>query len=208
LKLYLIATVEEWLYILKSDNPMKKIILLSLLVMTLLLSKSYAQDAERYGKTLNLGLGIGYYGYINHSVPVLHFNYELDVAKNFTLAPFISFYSYHYDYYWGNPNKPYKYYTYRSTVIPLGVKGTYYFDSLLEADPKWDFYLAASLGVNLYRERWSEGYGGDRGLYKTSSPLYIDLHAGTEYHINQRVGLFLDLSTGVSTIGLSIHAKN
>jgi hypothetical protein len=35
--------------------------------------------------------------------------------------------------------------------------------------------------------------------------LFLDLHLGAEYHLNNRVGLFLDLSTGVSTIGLAIH---
>ena len=38
---------------------------------------------KNLGNTLNLGLGIGgysgYYGYVGHSMPVLHVDYEIDV---------------------------------------------------------------------------------------------------------------------------------
>src|SRR4051812_23236376 len=96
----------------------KKIILSLLLILTVFQFKGFAQ--EQYGKTLNLGLGIGYYGYVGRSLPVFHANYELNVAKDFTLAPFVTFYSFSNDYYWGNKNYPYRYYTYRETVIPIG----------------------------------------------------------------------------------------
>jgi hypothetical protein len=94
---------------------------------------------EQFGNTLNLGLGIGYYGYITKSTPAFHADYEFQVANNFTLAPFITFYTFQNSYYWGNPNYPYRNYSYRQSVIPIGVKATYYFDKLLEAGNKWDF---------------------------------------------------------------------
>ena len=153
--------------------------------------------AENYGGTLNLGLGLGgysgYYGYYNNS-PVFHINYEFDVANSFTLAPFLSFSSYRYNMYY-----------YNQTIIPIGVKGTYYFDQLLNANSDWDFYLAGSLGFAIIKTSWDNGYTGDRNYYQDGSPLFLDLHIGTEYHLNNRLGLFLDLSTGVSTVGLAIH---
>jgi hypothetical protein len=164
---------------------------------------------EKYGNTLNLGLGVagftGRFGYVGHSVPVIHINYELNVAKNFTLAPFISFYTFHESYYWGNNNHPYQYYEFRQTVIPIGVKGTYYFDQLLRANSKWDFYLAGSLGFNLVNTSWSDNYEGDKYYYGNAEPLFLDIHIGAEYHFNNRIGAFLDLSTSVSTIGIAIH---
>jgi len=180
---------------------------IAFLICFLALSRnSSAQSA--YGKTLNLGAGIGYYGYLNHSIPVLHLNYEFDVAKDVTLAPFISFYSYRNDYYWGNKNYPYRYYRYNETVIPIGIKGSYYFDRAVHAGNKWDFYFAASLGFAVVRSGWEDGYYGDRNLYRNayrgSSPLYLDLHLGADYHVNKSLGVFLDLSSGVSTLGLSI----
>ena len=181
---------------------MKKLIA-SFFILIIFQISGYGQ--ENYGKTLNLGLGIGYYGYVGRSLPVFHINYEFDVAKNFTLAPFLTFYSYSNSYYWGDKNHPYRYYTYRQTVVPIGAKGTYYFDDLLEAGSKWDFYLAASLGFAIVNSSWDGDYEGDRNVYRGASSLYLDFHVGSEYHFNNNLGMFLDLSTGVSTIGLSIH---
>ncbi|MBN1339280.1 MAG: hypothetical protein JXA03_08150, partial [Bacteroidales bacterium] len=126
---------------------------------------------------------------------------------SFTLAPFISFYSYRRDYYYGNPHDNNRYY-YHETVILGGVKGTYYFDDLLNANPKWDFYLAGSLGFAFSNSRWDDGYEGDKDYYNSARPLFLDLHIGSEYHFNDKLGAFLDLSTGVSTIGLAIHLNN
>lgn len=191
---------------------MKKIITSALILFTLLNLNGYGQEttgAEKHGKTLNLGLGIGgysgYYSYVGRSLPVFNINYEFDVAKNFTLAPFISFYSYTNSYYWGNKNYPYRYYTYRETVIPIGCKGTYYFDELLKAGSKWDFYLSGSLGFAIVNASWDRDYYGDKNYYRRGSSLFFDFHVGTEYHFNNHLGAFLDLSTGVSTIGLAIH---
>lgn len=187
---------------------MKKIIITAIVLLFFFQQNSNAQ--EKYGNTLNLGLGIGgyggYYGYVGSSIPVFHINYEFDVAKNFTLAPFLSFSSYSNSYYWGDKNHPYRYYTYSETVIPIGVKGTYYFDDLLKLNSKWDVYLGGSLGFAIVNSHWDDGYYGDRYYYhNTRSPLFLDLHIGAEYHFTNRIGAFLDLSTGFSTIGLAIH---
>jgi hypothetical protein len=109
---------------------------------------------------------------VGRSVPVFHVDYEFDVAKSFTLAPFISFSSYRTGYYWGDKNDPYKYYYYHETVIPIGVKGTYYFDKLLNANSNWDFYLAGSLGFAIVNSSWDSGYNGDRNYY-TNGMLYF-----------------------------------
>lgn len=178
---------------------MKKIaitMVLFLAVFSTSLSAQHSIFSERYGSTLNLGVGVGgysgYYGYIGHTLPVLHINYEFDVARNFTLAPFATFYSY-------TDNN------YRETVIPLGVKGTLYLDKLLHAGSRWDFYGAGSLGFALVNTTWDANYNGDRTYYRTASPLFLDLHLGTEFKLSNHLGLFLDLSTGVSTVGLAIH---
>lgn len=163
-------------------------------------------SGESYGNTLNLGIGIGYYGYIGQTLPVVHADFEFQVAGHFTLAPFITVFSYRNYYYWGNPNNPYKNYYYRHTVIPIGVKGSYYFDHILRAGPKWDFYLAASLGFAIRKTVWESGYDGEPTVVSHgTSGLYLDGHIGAEYHLNQRLGLFLDCSSGISTFGLAVH---
>jgi hypothetical protein len=179
---------------------MKKIIIISLIFAAFVSFSSQAQNAnysEKYGSTLNLGLGIGgysgYYGHVGHTLPVFHINYEFDVARNFTLAPFATFYSYR--------NEPDHY---RETVIPIGAKGSLYLDRVLNANSQWDFYLAGSLGFALVNSSWDAGYSGET-YYQNVSPLFLDLHIGTECHLSNHVGLFLDLSTGVSTLGLAFH---
>ncbi len=192
---------------------MKKLIVISIAFLTLFVSNSNAQDkpeAEKYGNTLNLGAGVGYYGSVGHPLPVGMLNYEFDVAKNFTLAPFVGIYSYQNYYYWGNPNEPkgdpsYRLYSYRATAVPVGVKGSYYFDQLFRANSKWDFYAAGSVGFVFRKVVWENGYYGDKYVYQSASPLYLDAHVGAEYHMTEKAGLFLDLSTGVSTFGLAIH---
>jgi hypothetical protein len=176
---------------------MKKVIFTLLLLMTILSFNISAQETtsgERFGGTLNLGLGIGgyygYYGYLDGALPVFNINYELGVANNFTLAPFVTFYSY--------SRKDY-----RETVIPIGVKGTYYFDGLLRANSNWDFYLAGSLGFAFIKLNYYDSYSNND--YKYANPLFLDIHVGTEYHITSKLGVYLDLSSGVSTLGLAIH---
>jgi hypothetical protein len=177
---------------------MKKIILSAFLI---LLISSGVRSQEKFGNTLNIGAGIGYYGF--GTSPALSVNYEFDVFKNFTIAPFVTVWSYRSYRYWGDGNNPYKNYSYRETVIPIGAKGSYYFDELFKAGEKWDFYAAASLGFAIRTTRWESGYYGDRTV--TNSPIYGNLHIGSELHLNSSVGLFLDLSTGISTFGLAVH---
>jgi len=169
--------------------------LLLLLLAGTNLSAQNHNYSEGHGRTFNLGVGVGgyagYYGYVGHSLPVISLNYEFDAAKNFTLAPFINFYTYEEQYY-------------RETVIPIGVKGTYYFDQILGAGQKWDFYLAGSLGFALANTVWDDGYSEDTS-YQHGNPVFLDLHIGAEYHLSQKVGLFFDLSSGVSTVGLAFH---
>lgn len=191
---------------------MKKIIITSIALLAIVMN-GIAQDkpaAEKFGNTLNLGAGIGYYGYIGQPIPVGTVNFEFDVARNFTLAPFAGVYTYSRQYYWGHPDKPYydesyHYYSYRVVAVPVGVKGTYYFDQLFHANEKWDFYAAGSVGFVFRSVVWDNDYYGDRHIYQNASPLYLDAHIGAEYHMTQKAGLFLDLSTGVSTLGLAIH---
>ena len=188
---------------------MKPTILYLSLLLSILGSKMLAQQkeslTEKYGNTLNAGFGIGYYGYVGHAIPIVHINFEFDVAKRLTIAPFLTYYSYQNNYYWGNKNYPYKYYYYRQTTMLVGAKGTYYFDDLLKASPKWDFYLAASAGFAFRKTTWDNDYYGDTYVQHGSSGLYLDGHIGTEYHINNTIGLSLDLSTGISTFGLALH---
>ena len=77
---------------------MKKSNILLLIALTIVGNNLFAQQAtarhENYGNTLNLGVGLGYYGYVGHSTPVWHADFEFRAGRDFTIAPFIAWYSY------------------------------------------------------------------------------------------------------------------
>jgi hypothetical protein len=173
-------------------------------IIAILFATTGLNAQEKYGRTLNIGAGLGYYGYY-YTAPALHINYEFDVVKNLTLAPFLTFSTHRGSRYWGPGNNFYKDYYFRETLIPIGVKGSYYFDELFEANEAWDFYFGASLGFAFRTVTWDAGYMGDKESYAYASPLFATLHIGTEYHLSEKIGLFLDLATGYTTFGLGIH---
>ncbi|MGD0711741.1 MAG: hypothetical protein ABR968_11265, partial [Bacteroidales bacterium] len=113
------------------------------------------------------------------------------------------------NYYWGieciQSIIPYKYYYYHETVIPAGLKGKFYFNRLLNTGSKWDLYIAGSVGIAMVNATWESDYQGERNHFHTNDPLFLDAHIGTEYHLDTKLGIFLDISDGVSTIGLSFH---
>jgi hypothetical protein len=100
-----------------------------MILFTLITGKINSQEREKYGNTFNVGAGIGHLGF----APAANINYEIDVFRNFTLAPFASIYSYRNSRYWGDENYPYRNYYYRETTVPIGVKSSYYFDELFRA---------------------------------------------------------------------------
>ena len=163
-----------------------------------------AKSQEQYGRTFNIGVGLGghsgYSDYVNRALPVFTLNYEIDVVSNFTIAPSVSVYGYSNNYIWNNRN-----FRYRETVIPIGVKGTYYVDEFLGAGNKWDFYLGSSIGFAIVSSNWEQGYDGDRKYFNNKVPVFIAIHFGAEYHLTDRLGMFLDISSGFSTFGISIH---
>jgi len=192
---------------------MKNKIAIVLVCISMLVNVCIAQTtntAEKHGMVLNLNAGLGYYFYVGRTLPVTSINFQFDVFKNFTLAPAIGMYSFNKNYLWRDSNLPidtYRYYTCNVTVIPIGVKGTYYFDELLNASSKWDIYTAVSTGFLYTFIVWEQGYRGNVNEYKASAPLYFALHVGGAYHLNHRAALVADLSTNVSSIGIAINFK-
>lgn len=150
--------------------------------------------SEKYGKTFNIGLGtgIGNYGYAFSATPAVHMDYEFDLIRTLTIAPFVTVYHYSNNFY-------------RERVIPVGLKATCYFDEILKAHPHWDFYLASSLGFAIRETVWENGFAPDPNTHYGPGALYLVLSIGSEYHINKKLGAYIDLSNGISTIGLSFH---
>lgn len=115
-----------------------------------------ASAQELHGSTLNLALGIG-----GRQLSVFHINYEFDVAPAVTLAPFVSFYDY-------------------SNFIPIGVKGSFYFDNMLQINSSWDLYVAGTLGLGIVSDEWDTQYYRDRYNFRGPNAIFIDFHLGAE----------------------------
>ena len=149
---------------------------------------------EKYGKTINIGIGsgIGNYGYAFYKTPAVHLDYEIDIIPTLTLAPFVLLYQFRNN-------------VYHESVIPVGLKATCYFDQIVKAHARWDFYLAGSLGYAIRKTVWENGFTPDPNTSYGPGALYLVLSIGTEYHITKKLGAYIDLSNGISTIGLSIH---
>lgn len=156
---------------------------------------------EDFGHTFNIGLGPGFLGRSLVYSPFLYFDYEIEAAPDFTVAPFIGFSTYR-----SNPQTfGSNYYYYRGTIVPIGAKATYYFDDILELPYRWDLWAAGSVGFTYIKKVWENGYTGSVGEIPGVRPLFLSLHIGTEYHITDAVGIYVDLSTKASVIGVGLH---
>lgn len=186
-------------------NSIQKI---TFLFLILTCNCSIAQELKKkevYGNALNAGAGLGYYRYVGYPVQTVHVDYELQIDADITVAPFINMYAYSGTYFWGDLNNETRIYDYSETVIPIGLKVSYYFDKLLKAGPNWDFYSSGSLGFVFRKTTWEPAYTGKNQIDPGMGPLYLDLHIGSEFHLTKVFGFQLDLSAGMTTLGLCIH---
>jgi len=189
---------------------------LTFILMVVLLPLGYvkAQDATAavtgtdyfvFGNTLNIAGQLGYSVYAGEFVPVVYADYEFEIADNFTLAPSVEYYSYQNQSYWGDATNAYKNYTYRESLIPLGCKGSYYLNNLLNTGNRWDVYVAVSFEYIIRTTNWDDGNTDKPMVNNGASALAANMHIGTEYHVDKRFGMYVDLSTGVSVLGIAIH---
>lgn len=183
----------------------------AIFLLTVLFISNAVKGESRPGNMLNIGVGNSWYGPYRVPVRMLHLNYEFPVANKFTLAPYIGWYFNNSTTYLNHPKYGYRTYRYYETLVPIGIKGNYYLDNDINLDKKWDLYAGASLGFALIRTHDAVIYDRNRTIYRNvyggSTPLFLDVHLGTRYHINEKFGIYLDLSTAISSIGLSIKTK-
>jgi len=178
-----------------------KTLLTIILVCFCIFSNGQENKIETYGRSFNMGVGPGYFSASILPAPFFTINYEFDVLNNFTLAPFVSLASYKSE----ASIIASRYYYHRATILPFGIKATYYLDKLLKIPNKWDFYIGCSVGYTYIRKAWDFGYPGINGGIPGLREEYVHAHAGAEYHVSRKAGLFVDVSTGVAVVGVSIH---
>ena len=159
----------------------------ALLSLTLLTTTSFAQLAIDKGtKFVNLGIGIGGYGYFNGSG--LGFNAAADfgVAKNITVGGVAG----------------YRGYGDGVSSFDIGARGSYHFNELLSVPEAVDLY--AGLGISYFSLNYGSTYGVLTGSYSTT---YIPIHIGGRYFFSDNLGGFAELGSSLATLKLGITFK-
>lgn len=171
---------------------MKKIHFSMLLVLGLLAgTQSYAQLAVDKGtKFLNLGIGVGGYGYFTGSGLGLNVGLDVGIIKNITVGGVVG------------------YRTYGSGVnsFDIGPRGSYHFNELLNlSTDKADLY--AGIGISYYRLSYGDTYLRSIGVANSYSQVYAPLHIGGRYFFTDKIGGFAELQSSLSTLKLGLTIK-
>ncbi len=119
-------------------------------------------------------------------ISIFHANFEFDAGRNFTLAPFISFYNF-------------------TNFIPIGVKGSYYFDEALNLNREWDMYVGVSAAMGIVSDNWNNQFYRDLYRFRGPNQLNFDAHLGIEYQVTPRLGIYADLAGNSQSIGLVLR---
>ncbi|MGF7216648.1 hypothetical protein GGR92_002815 [Spirosoma lacussanchae] len=171
---------------------MKKFNLLMLLVIGLLAgTQSYAQMAIDKGtKFVNLGIGVGGYGYFNGSGIGLNAGLDVGIMKNITVGGVLGYRSY------GSG----------VNSFDIGARGSYHFNELLSlSTDKADLY--AGLGLSFYRLSYGDTYLRSVGIDPTYTTVYVPIHIGGRYFFTESLGGFAELGSSLATLKLGVTLK-
>lgn len=176
-------------------------------------------NETRYTKRLNVGFGYNYYAGIPFIV-----NYELsnrtlgmqeDPLEQYqlglTFAPQFGFYRYT-DWY-PSPLRSFSNYNYSVNNLFFGVKTHFYFDRVLKMPEALDLYFAMAPQIMIRRVTWDYD-AGIPDIYKPNNrwlanrrgvnAFVLPIHIGAEYKLSKKFGVWGDIGTMMSTVGLSV----
>ncbi|ADB41285.1 hypothetical protein [Spirosoma linguale] len=171
---------------------MKKINFSILLILGLLAgTQSFAQLAVDKGtKFLNLGIGVGGYGYFNGSGLGLNAGLDVGIIKNITVGGIAGFRGY------GDG----------VSSFDIGARGSYHFNELLNlSTDKADLY--AGIGISYYRLSYGDTYIRSIGLSDSYSTVYTPIHIGGRYFFSDKLGGFAELGSSLATLKLGLTLK-
>lgn len=158
------------------------------LTLALITTQSFAQLAVDKGtKFVNLGIGVGGYGFYTGGGIGLNAAIDIGVAKNITAGAVAGYKSY------GSVGS----YNYNS--FDIGARGSYHFNELLKlSTDKADLY--AGIGLSYY----SFSYGGFLDNY---SQIYFPIHLGGRYFFTEKLGGFAELGSSLATVKVGLTLK-
>lgn len=152
---------------------------------------SFAQLAVDKGtKFVNLGIGVGGYGYFNGSGLGLNAAADFGVAKNITVGGVLG----------------YRGYGSGVNSFDIGARGSYHFNEILNlTTDKADLY--AGIGISYYRLSYGDTYLRSVGISDTYSTTYVPIHIGGRYFFTENLGGFAEFGSSLATLKLGVTLK-
>jgi hypothetical protein len=180
---------------------MKRILLISLLLV-IAVSLSFSQMAYKMGdQVVNLGIGLGgFAGAYGSGGVAITGGYEYGVTENISLGGVLGYSSSSNDYFDGS---------YKYTYFLIGARGAYHLDLL--HNPKIDTYGGILLGYNIVSNSWTYNNGyGSFGYYSpsaSSSYLELGLFVGGRYYFDPHWAVQAELGYGLGILNIGIAYK-
>ena len=178
----------------------RKIVLASLLVMSLLTQNVSAQKTQKLNDVtginlLNAGIGIGSFGLYGTGGLPLTASFEHGFSKNISAGLEAGYVQRKYVDSW------------KYSYFIIGARGSYHFNEILNVgDPKLDVYGGAGLLYRHFKIKytgdWNEYYGKS-----SNGDVTVDLHAGARYLFNNNIGAFAEVGYGISPLKLGVSVK-
>jgi hypothetical protein len=175
---------------------MNKIFFTITLGLLLIGSQAFGQAFQKGDKIINLGIGLVGLG--------VNATGEYGITENIGVGAFVGYErnSFGYGYVGltgGNYNR---------SEITVGARGAFHAGELLKLGDKFDPYLAAGAGVNLYTDPyWS--YDLTKRDYVSKSyvlPTFL-FRLGARYYFSPKMGAFGEIGTGGSWLSGGISLK-
>lgn len=178
---------------------MKKV-LVTITVLFVVSSLSFAQTYKKGVTNLNAGVSIGGLAglYGTADFPPISLGLQFGIHEKISVGGIVGYSSSTYDL--GFFSTQYKW-TYRYIIV--GARGEYHF---VDVDVKdMDLYGGVTVGYNIVSVDEPTGYSG---FYKAeASYLLYGFHAGARYMFSPKFGVFGELGYGIGYITLGLNVK-
>jgi hypothetical protein len=183
---------------------MKKIILLSVLIVAFFAAKAQDPLFVKGDKVANIGIGLGtgLGSYYKMSIPPISLSGEYGILDGLLekgsigVGAFLGFSSYKYD--WGYT------YTSKTTHIYVGPRGAFHYPFL----DKLDTYAGLSFGLRYYSWKYDSAISDYGNYYNdNSADLYSYWFVGARYYFTEKLAGMAELGYGITYLNIGISFK-
>lgn len=190
------------------------------LVCVLTLSETHAQTVSKGDRMI--GVGIGFFNQIRPSgfttnLPPIQLQYEHGLFDNFTLSGLVGFSTSSFidKGYRTIPFSPYVYeyqeYEWNVTNIVIGLKGTYYFDELIDLPDNLVPYGSLMLAHNIVSENVTMRAGSEF-LNPSLDPVnqsesFVGLVVGAKYFLGDNLSIYGEFGKSIALFQFGASAK-